>query len=207
MIDISKSIQSKSDQLNADDLIGVDLIALIDDINYDESRTDQPLWLYYKGCQNKPWKPCKSMRRVLVALWGFDASLYIGKTLKLYRDDKVKWAGEEVGGIRIKEMSGIEKAVTLKIQATRGKKAIIQVKPLVNENKEKEKKANEWAEGLINAIFEAKNIEDLTNLQNISQRHIEKAKVSFPKIAEKVNDAFKAQSQELIKLEEGAVNE
>jgi hypothetical protein len=129
-IDISNSLKAKSDCLNADDLIGGAIIATIEDINYDEGRSDQPLWIYYRGCNNKPWKPCKSMRRVIAAVWGTDAGQYIGRALKLYRDETVKWAGVEVGGIRIAEMSHIDSNKTLALQITKGKKQHYLVKPL-----------------------------------------------------------------------------
>lgn len=119
-IDVSATILAKSDQLNADDLIGGrELTVQITGVS--KVTGDQPVVIAISG-GHQPWKPCKTMRRVLVAAWGGDASQWIGRWLLLYRDDSVKWSGEAVGGIRIRAMSHIPKRVTLSLAATKGKK-------------------------------------------------------------------------------------
>jgi hypothetical protein len=67
---------------------------------------EQPVAIHFEGDDGKPYKPCKSMSRVLVSAWGPDSSKYVGRSLTLYCDPKVKWGGMEVGGIRISHMSG-----------------------------------------------------------------------------------------------------
>lgn len=105
-MDLSKTIIPKSDQLNADDLISGSKTIKIRDIKggVDEA---QPVCIYFYGDNNKPFKPCKSMRRVLVQLWGADSLAFHGRRLTIYRDDTVKWAGVEIGGIRISHASHI----------------------------------------------------------------------------------------------------
>jgi hypothetical protein len=39
-----------------------------------ERRSDQPVAVNYEGDAGKPYKPCKSMRRVMVHCWGKDAA-------------------------------------------------------------------------------------------------------------------------------------
>jgi hypothetical protein len=129
MSDMSSTIIAKSDQLNADDLISGAITIRIRDTKV-ASTGEQPVSIFYDGDNNKPWKPCKSMARVLVAAWGASSKAYIGKSLTLFRDPSVKWAGMEVGGIRISHMSDIGGTQTIPITVTRGNKKPYLVKPL-----------------------------------------------------------------------------
>lgn len=119
-IDVSSTILAKSDQLNADDLIGGRELT-VQIVTVSKVTGDQPVVIAITG-GHQPWKPCKTMRRVLAAAWGTDAAQWIGRWVTLYRDDSVKWSGEAVGGIRIRAMSHIPKRVTLSLAATKGKK-------------------------------------------------------------------------------------
>ncbi len=129
MIDVSKTVAPKSDQLNADDLIGQSKTIKIRDVkgNSDEQ---QPISIYFEGDNNKPYKPCKSMRRVLLTVWGANGLTYIGKSMTLYRDDKVSFGGIEVGGIRISHMSDLEGEIKVALTVSRSKRAPFIIKPL-----------------------------------------------------------------------------
>jgi hypothetical protein len=127
MIDMNPTIVAKSDQLNADDLIGGDKVITITDVRQG-STVEQPVKIFYEGGQ--PWLPCKTMRRVLVSAWGPDAAQYIGRSLQLYRDPSVKWAGKDVGGIRIRAMSDIKNPMVMALTVTRGAKKPFQVNVL-----------------------------------------------------------------------------
>jgi len=127
---IREALKPKSDQLNADDLIGnITKIIKITGVKINLN-SDQPIIIDYEGGQGRPWKPCKSMGRVLAALWGDDELLYIGRYVELYRDANVRWAGEAVGGIRIKSLSDIVKREVLSITISRNKKERITIEPL-----------------------------------------------------------------------------
>ena len=128
MIDLSKTIEAKSDQLNADDLLGGPRIIRITAVKSGSS--DQPIHISYEGDNGKPWKPSKGMRRVLVAAWGSDGEAYIGRSVEVYNDQSVKWAGAEVGGIRISRMSDIKNTIVLPLTLSRGKKTPVIIKPL-----------------------------------------------------------------------------
>lgn len=123
------TITPKSDQLNADDLIGGQA-KTIKITKVSILSGDQPVSLNYEGDNGKPFKPCKSMRRVLVTVWGSDGNAYIGRSMTLYRDDKVKFGGAEVGGIRISHMSDITEPMTMALTATRAQRKPYTVKPL-----------------------------------------------------------------------------
>ena len=72
------------------------------------------------------------MCRVMVTAWGADSKKYIGRSMTLYRDEKVKWAGMEVGGIRVSHMSDIDSAMTMALTVTRANKKPFTVKPIVS---------------------------------------------------------------------------
>lgn len=129
MVDVSKTIQPKSDQLNADDLIGGSITVEITNVS-SMAQPDQPIAISYKGDNGKPWKPCKSMRRVLVMVWGKDGKQYIGRMLTLYRDPGVLFGGVAVGGIRISHMSHIDKETTMALTASKANRKPFTVKPL-----------------------------------------------------------------------------
>lgn len=133
MTDLSKTIEAKSDQLNSDDLIGgKEIVIKITKVS--PGSTEQPIEINYEGDNGKPYKPGKSMRRVLVQAWGADGKAYVGRSIKLYRDPDVKWAGMAVGGVRIKELSDIKETITMALTASRNNKKPFTVKPLATQS-------------------------------------------------------------------------
>lgn len=129
--DMGKAIIPKSDQLNADDLIARPMTIKVRDVAIRGSG-EQPVSIFYEGDNGKPYKPCKSMCRVMVKLWGADAKKYIGKSMTLYCDPTVKWGGMEVGGIRISHMTDISSKQTMVLTATKGSRKPYFVHPLVS---------------------------------------------------------------------------
>lgn len=129
MNDMTQVIKPKSDQLNSDDLIGGAITIKVTGVKI--TSTEQPVAINFEGDDGKPFKPCKSMSRVLVYAWGADAKKYVGKSMTLYRDPTVKWAGMEVGGIRISHMSHIDKPLTISLTATKQSRKPFTVQPLV----------------------------------------------------------------------------
>lgn len=131
MLDMNPVIVPKSDQISADDFISGPRTYSIVSVEINPG-TEQPIQIALVG-ENRVWKPCKSMARVLVAAWGPDAKLYSGKSVTLYRDPKVKWGGLEVGGVRISHMSHIDRPLSMALTATKGRRADYTVKPLIVE--------------------------------------------------------------------------
>lgn len=132
MNDMKATIIPKSDQLNADDLLSGPITIKISAVTVHGGQ-EQPVSVSYEGDNGKPYKPCKSMCRVLVGAWGADSALYVGRSLTLYCDPKVKWGGMEVGGIRISHMTNIEDTMTMALTVTRANKKPFIVHPLVNQ--------------------------------------------------------------------------
>lgn len=126
-VDILKTIEPDSSQINADDLLMDTKIITITGL---EKGTDQqPINIYYENDGGKAYRPSKGMRRVIAYAWGGepeDVEKYIGRSLKLYRDPKVKFGKDEVGGVRIMEMSHIKPerlngdTMTMALMITRG---------------------------------------------------------------------------------------
>lgn len=129
-MDMAQAIVPKSDQTNADDLLAGPRTVKVTGVTV-RGGQEQPVSISYEGDNGKPYKPCKSMCRVIVTAWGADSSQYAGRSMTLYCDPKVTWAGMAVGGIRISHMSDIKGDLTMALTATRGNKKPYTVKPLV----------------------------------------------------------------------------
>jgi hypothetical protein len=125
---ILDAIKPKSDQLNADDLIGKELDITITRITCADSG-EQRVSIYFAEGEGskKPWKPCKGMLRVMVDAWGSDLSKWKGQRVRLFRDESVMWARVAVGGIRIRAMSGISKERTFAVTQSKGSKVQMKV--------------------------------------------------------------------------------
>lgn len=126
--DMNQAIIPKSDQINADDFLGGPVSYTIERVAITPG-TEQPVSITLRG-ERRVWRPCKSMSRVLVAAWGSDAKVYVGRSVTLYRDASVKWGGLEVGGIRVSHMSHIERDMLLQLTATKGKRSPHIVRPM-----------------------------------------------------------------------------
>ena len=129
MTDMTPTIVPKSDQLNSDDLIAGPMTIKVTEVTI-RGGQEQPVSIHFEGDNGKPYKSCKSMNRLLVAAWGPDAKLYAGRSMTLYRDPSVKWAGMEVGGIRISHLSDIAAPMTMALTATKGSRKPYTVQPL-----------------------------------------------------------------------------
>lgn len=128
-LDVTKAIEPKSDQLNSDDLLTGPRTIRIRDVKI-QSTAEQPVWIYFDGDNNKPWKTAKTTTRCLAAVWGPDASKWIGLSCTIYCDPTVTWGGAAVGGIRVSHMEGLTSPRTLMLTKTRGKKGATVIKPL-----------------------------------------------------------------------------
>lgn len=136
MTDMLKTIAPKSDQLNFDDF-AAGQSKTIKVTKVSGITGEQPIAIGYEGDNGKPYMPCKSMRRVLVNCWGPDGHQYVGRSMTLYGDPKVKFGGLEVGGIRISHLSHIKDTVTLALTATKASRKPFTVKPLEEMPQEK----------------------------------------------------------------------
>jgi hypothetical protein len=124
---MSQTIVPKSDQLNAEDLLSGPRTVTITEVR--RGSAEQPVDIHLAEF-DRPFKPSKTVRRILVVAWGANAASYVGRRMTLYRDPAVKFGGMDVGGIRISHLSHIDKRMTVALTVTRGKRAPYVVEPL-----------------------------------------------------------------------------
>ncbi|MFD6400701.1 hypothetical protein [Nocardia sp. NPDC060249] len=125
---LAETIIPKSDQLNAEDVLSGPRTVTVERVN--EGSAEQPVNIHLVEFPGRPFRPSKTVRRILVAAWGAEAAAYVGRRMTIYRDPAVKFGGQEVGGIRISHLSHIDKRLTLALTVTRGKRAPYVVEPL-----------------------------------------------------------------------------
>ena len=127
-MDISATTAPDSTQINAEDFIGTERTVTITGVR--AGTTEQPVNIDLAEYPGRAYRPGKSMRRVLVAAWGGDASQYVGRRLTLYNDPTIAFGPTQTGGIRIKAMSHIEKPLTVALTVKRGQRKPFTVQPL-----------------------------------------------------------------------------
>jgi hypothetical protein len=192
MSDMTPVIEAKSDQLNAADLVGGPITVTITRVDVRDAK-EQPVSVHYQGDDGKPWKPCKSMCRVMVAAWGPDSKTYPGKMLTLYCDPTVKWAGMEIGGIRISHMSHIDGALLTAVTLSKGSRKPYRVEPLQVSDRRADNGAREVADDLIRRAHAADGPDALRALaarEAIIKRR-DWLRQEAPDIADEVDDAFR----------------
>ncbi len=178
-LDMSRFIEARSDQLNADDLIGRSMTITVTKVTGADG--DQPVSIYYEGDNGKPFKPCKTIRRVLVAIWGRFANDYVGRSMTLYRDDAVMFGGLQVGGIRISHMSHLDKKTVVVVAKSKGKKAGMEIEPLVAEVREmKPSPAQKWANAYTARVAEIGDPETLAAFANEKAKKLHELESAAP---------------------------
>ena len=126
-LDISSTLQANSEQVNADDLAAPVTVTIT---NVERGTTEQPVFIHLAEFPGRTFRPAKTVRRLLVAAWGPEASAYIGRRLTLFNDRSVKWGGQAVGGVRVSHMSHIDQPLSVHLSVSRGKRAPFTVQPL-----------------------------------------------------------------------------
>jgi hypothetical protein len=127
--DLRSTIIPRSDQLNSEQLLGGPMVITVTEVRAGGGE-DQPVSVFHNVYPDRPYKPCKTMRKVLILAWGPDGTKWVGKSMELYCEPSVKFGGEVVGGIRISRLSDIPKDIKVSLTATKGRKAMHEIKPL-----------------------------------------------------------------------------
>lgn len=128
--DISETLAPTSDQLDAVDLLGGPRTFTIDKVS--KGNAEQPVDVHLVEF-DRPWRPGKSMRRVLAFCWGTDASKWAGRRVRLYCDPEVIFGKDKVGGTRIAALSHIDGRKSVPLLVSRGRSATYHVEPLTEE--------------------------------------------------------------------------
>lgn len=191
MVDVSQTIQAKSDQLNADDLIGGKTIT-VTITAVKKGDAEQPIVVHFDGDNGRPYKPGKSMRRVMVGLWGPNGDDYVGRSMTLYRDPEVEFGKVKVGGVRISEMSHLDGSQSMPLTIKRGAKAMFNVRALktpepVAATKPK-KSPEEQVASYVAGVNACASVDDLIAYQSDDRRRtwIDKLKAARPDLHEQV---------------------
>ncbi len=119
-MDLSRTIIPKSDQINFEDVQSQSITAAIKAVRAGNS--EQPVFIDLEGYDGRPYKPSKSMRRVLIGGWGADGHSWVGRSLTLVGDPSVRYGGVAVGGIKISAMSDVESDFSMMLSVSRGKR-------------------------------------------------------------------------------------
>ena len=127
-MDITDSLAANSAQQNYDEYLAGPKTVTVAEVR--QGTAEQPVNVELVEFPGKPFKPAKSVRRVLAAAWGTDASQWTGRRLTIYGDPSVRYGGKEVGGLRVSHVSHIDKPITVALTVTRGKRAPFTVQPL-----------------------------------------------------------------------------
>lgn len=125
--DLMRAAAPKSDQINAEDLLGGPRTFTL--LRAVRGPSEQPVQI--ELAEAKPWRPCKSMQRVLIAAWGPDPSAWPRPArATLYCDPNVTFGADKVGGIRVSHLSHIREPLKVALTVTKGKRRVCTVQPL-----------------------------------------------------------------------------
>lgn len=129
-MDLAEAMAPKSDQMNGDDLLTAPRTVTIKKVRI-TGGAQQPVSIDLEEFP-RPWKPSKSMLRVMAdrTIWGPDETKWAGGRLTLFRNPDVRFGDEKVGGIRISHVSGITKRTTVSLTIAKGRKGPFTVEPL-----------------------------------------------------------------------------
>lgn len=130
MSDMRSTIIPKSDQLNYDDLVNTSKTIKITKVVVKPSG-EQPVSVFYEGDNGKPYKPCKGMCRAMVIVWGDKSINYVGRSMTLFGNPSVVYAGFACGGIQISHMSHMDAPKTFALTEKKGSRKPYTIKPLI----------------------------------------------------------------------------
>jgi hypothetical protein len=157
-VDLSETIVPKSDQLNAEDLLTGPRTFTVEKVT--KGSAEQPVDIHLVEFPRRPFRPSKTVRRILVAAWGPDANTYVGRRMTLYRDPAVKFGGMDVGGIRVSHLSHIDKPLSVALTVTRGKRQAYTVQPLAETPAQREQGVSREQLNRIGELMKDLGIED-----------------------------------------------
>lgn len=160
-MDLSRTIIPKSDQINFEDVQSQSITAAIKAVRAGNS--EQPVFIDLEGYDGRPYKPSKSMRRVLIGGWGADGHSWVGRSLTLVGDPSVRYGGVAVGGIKISAMSDVEADFSMMLSVSRGKRQEHRVRRL-------EVKQQQTPDSVLSWFSENALSMDLTKLESAYTR-------------------------------------
>lgn len=123
--ELTKCAEAKSDQIDADNLIGgITMDVTIKAVQRGPSN-EQPLQLVLEET-DKFYRPSKTFRRALIGCFGDEPANWIGQRLRLIRNPDTMFGGVKVGGVEVSHAS-ISAPMVFMLQAKRGKKSAVSI--------------------------------------------------------------------------------
>jgi len=203
MTPLQEALAPRSDQLSSDDLItGPRTIRITGASILDAGREGKKVTIHFEGDNGKPYRPCKTMGRAMVMVWGItDESQFVGKSITVYRDPDVSFGPDQnIGGVRISHMSHIDGPKTVKLTVSRGKKSNFIFHPITAEVTpltRGKQTAEEWAAEHMAAIAAVETADDLDALTTKAARAMAKLSTSNATTHGILMDAYNARRAEL----------
>jgi hypothetical protein len=208
MIDMSGVIIAKSDQINAPDLIDKPRTIKIAGVKL--TGQEQATEIKIVG-EDKVWRPCKSMVRVMARAWGIDGEKWLGQSATLYCDPAVKFGKVQPGGIRISHLTGIRGTLTVCLQARKGVLVNYEIEPLTERaapvetpTEDKEAATRKWCAATLALIDNTDTRPDLAELQAKRAAGLAKVRDVLPDLATQIDAAFAAKLAFLDGLDAGS---
>lgn len=204
-IDLAPLTAAKVDRVTADGLIAGPRTITITNVEAEVYEGKQIASLSFAGDERMPFKPCKTMLRLIAAVWGPRTSQWVGRSMTLYRDPKVTFGADTPGGVRISHMSHMERDAEVILTLKKGKKGVVKVKPLATQQRQAPApeqhdattgelppidKAAQWADATLAAIAATADRAALAELQQASQKALAKLSAQRPELSELVSMAF-----------------
>lgn len=188
--DLSDTIIPKSDQLTADHLLAGPINITITTMS--RGTSEQPVVIGYAGDDGNPFKPCKSMRKIMIAAWGENGRTWVGRKIRLYRDPAVKLGKDIVGGIRISHLSHIPSTMVVSVLGPNRRKVQYIVEPLVESPVAPPVGSLDQAreEELIAAIWAATSHDEISTIDSDAMAECKAA--NDRSAAKRIRDAAKA---------------
>lgn len=187
MTPLQEALAPRSDQLNADDLIaGPRTLKITAARIVEGDRGIKRITLNYEGDQGKPFKPCKTMGRAMVMVWGItDEAQMVGKSITVFRDPDVDFGPDKgIGGIRISHMSHISGPKTVKLTVSQGKRKPFVFQPLTAEvkNHPTADRAQAWADAYVDAVKKAPDLDTLNAFTNEKAKKLAELQTARPEL-------------------------
>ena len=133
--------EPRSDQWNAEDFLSGPRDFTIAGVK--PGAAEQKYDIELVEGEGRVWRPPLTVLRLLIKAWGDDATVWVGRRVRLFHDASITFGRDKVGGIRVSHLSHIDGPVSAMLTATRGKRANHTVEPLPELSRVDQLKA-EW---------------------------------------------------------------
>ena len=121
--------EPRSDQLNADDLIGSSRIVTIAGVRAGTAEQKYDIML---AGETRVWRPPVTVVRILLAAWGDESDVWVGRSAARARAPPGRGGPAPPGGIRGRARSHIDKRMSVAVQEKRGKRKMHVVEVLTD---------------------------------------------------------------------------